>query len=191
LSEALVNDWAEYEFAGMDDPAPVIRARLSAIEAAVRADATRAAEAEVAALRAALEYVTHRSDCGHGHKDVIHIAPAHFTGPACPHCSDAEYADLMEREDPCLICAALAAQPAAPEPTTTAVPLDVPTREATPAAPEAEPVVILHGDEHDDPGGYCATCEALAKSAPEAEPERCGICGRRHDRSEHDTPAPR
>jgi len=50
-SEALVNDWAEYEFAGMDDPTDTIRARLAAIEAAARADEATALRAEVERLR--------------------------------------------------------------------------------------------------------------------------------------------
>ena len=47
------------------------------------------------------------------------------------------------------------------------------------ATPPASPV-IRHGDEHDDPDGYCATCKSLgigpyAPAAP--EPERCAECG--------------
>lgn len=101
-SEALL----EYMDNGNSEDQATERKQVEAIAAAAHA---RGVAEERARLRSALEYVTHRSDCGHGHKDVIHVAPAHFTGPACPHCSDAEYADLMEREDPCLICAALAA----------------------------------------------------------------------------------
>lgn len=62
-------------------------------------------------LREALAAVTDRKPCPHGHMDVMHVAPSHFDGPACPECSDAEYADRVQREEPCVICAALA-QPA-------------------------------------------------------------------------------
>jgi hypothetical protein len=47
--------------------------------------------------------------CPHGHLDVMHVAPFHFEGPACPLCSDAEYADRMQREEPCGVCALAAA----------------------------------------------------------------------------------
>lgn len=71
--------------------------------------------AAVSASRAALEYVTHRSACGHGYHDVVHVSPAHFDGPACPQCSDAEYANRMQREDPCPVCAILATSPQTPQ----------------------------------------------------------------------------
>jgi hypothetical protein len=56
----------------------------------------------------ALRFVTDVGDCGHGHREVLHVAPAHFAGPACPECSDAAYADEQQRVSPCPICAALA-----------------------------------------------------------------------------------
>lgn len=73
-------------------------------------------------VRTALESVTTRRDCGHGYTDVVHVAPAHFDGPACPHCSDAGYANAIQRAEPCVICAALTVREAAaatpsPDPT--------------------------------------------------------------------------
>ena len=68
---------------------------------------------EAVRLQEALASMTSRRSCEHGHIDVIHVAPAHFDGPACPDCSNAEYADEIQRREPCIICAALAAPPAA------------------------------------------------------------------------------
>lgn len=88
---------------------------LDEIEAAVNADSggfwnARTVLAEVRPewerMTAALRAVTTRRDCGHGYADVLHVAPFHFAGPACPACSDAEYADRMQREEPCVICLA-------------------------------------------------------------------------------------
>lgn len=144
------------------------------IEAAVRADATRATEAEVAALRAlAFGWVAYM----HGYASTN-------TDPSVPYQHRGDWLDCPWH--PCrqaadIEGAALAAQPAGRAAYLPA-PLDI--VDDRPAAPEAEPVVILHGDEHDDPGGYCATCEALAKSAPEAEPV-CVLCGDTEDNALH------
>ena len=69
------------------------------------------------------------------------------------------------------------------------------------ATPPASPV-IRHGDEHDDPDGYCATCESLriGPYAPPASPEPhryspdamamgdCKVCGRIWE--DHQPPTP-
>ncbi|HEY3545017.1 MAG TPA: hypothetical protein VGK17_02870 [Propionicimonas sp.] len=69
-------------------------------------------------LRDALEAVTDRRDCGHGRVDVMHVAPSHFLGRACPECSDARYADEVQDREPCVICAALDAPALTVEPDT-------------------------------------------------------------------------
>ena len=97
LAEALHDEVCTY-----NDPEPV----LCGIDHAGEAGRLLARE-PLAGLVAALESVTARRDCGHGRIDVIHIAPSHFIGAACPSCSDAAYADEMQRREPCPICAAL------------------------------------------------------------------------------------
>jgi hypothetical protein len=69
------------------------------------------ANARIDRLEAALRFVTDVDDCGHGHREVRHVAPIHFDGPACRECSDAAYADEMQRVNPCPLCAALAEAP--------------------------------------------------------------------------------
>ena len=165
-------------------------ARIVHEASAVRDDATRAAEAEVAAWRNLA-----RRHCGYACTDEEHgrlldnYRPALAAQPAAPHAHEWHYYDGNETEGTEEVCSKCGTvrdddQPAAPEPEPVVQPCQMGER-----CPDARRWGAVH-KKHAQPAAPCrftseyGTCgvhpaswKCAQPAAPEAEPERCAGCG--------------